>query len=165
MNYLKLPLVILLAIGLTGVSSVASTAQVAAQGTTALERGYRTGYSDGYTAGYSDIANHAARDYQNKEDYKQADRSYNQSWGTIDDYRDGYQQGFEGGYAAGYERAQFDSTLPAGFKRRGAKTVDATTADNTNATSDTSNDTAIAVNKTDVDPTATKGRCLTGRVV
>ena len=161
MNYLKLPLVILLAIGLTGVSSVASTAQVAAQGTTALERGYRTGYSDGYTAGYSDIANHAARDYQNKEDYKQADRSYNQSWGTIDDYRDGYQQGFEGGYAAGYERAQFDSTLPAGFKRRGAKTVDATTADNTNATSDTSNDTAIAVNKTDVEAATTAGGAFT----
>jgi hypothetical protein len=110
------------------VFSFVSTALVAAQGlSTALERGYRTGYSDGYTAGFSDVSNHAARDYQNKEDYKRADRSYNQAWGPIEDYRDGYQQGFEKGYAAGYQNEQFNSTLPAGFGRRGttgSKTVD-----------------------------------------
>ena len=93
---------------------------VIAQGqSTALERGYRTGYSDGYTAGFRDVADRAARDYQNKEDYKRADRSYNEAWGPLEDYRDGYQQGFEAGYSAGYEQQQFNSTLPAGLKRRG----------------------------------------------
>jgi hypothetical protein len=119
MNYSKLPLVILLGVALTGLLSFVSTVDVAAQGSTALERGYRTGYSDGYTAGFRDVSDRAPRDYQNNEDYKRADRSYNQVWGPIEDYRDGYQQGFEAGYAAGYEQKQFNSALPAGLRRRG----------------------------------------------
>jgi hypothetical protein len=117
---LKLLLVILLAISVTGVAGFASITHVAAQGqSTALERGYRTGYSDGYSAGSRDVTDHSARDYQNKEDYKSADRSFSDSWGSIEDYRDGYRQGFEKGYAAGYDREQFNSALPAGFGRRG----------------------------------------------
>ena len=59
---LKLILVILLAISVTGVFSFVSTTQVAAQGqSTALERGYRTGYSDGYTAGFKDVTERAAQ--------------------------------------------------------------------------------------------------------
>ena len=115
MNYFKLPLVVLLSICVSGLLAIVPAA---AQGTTALERGYRTGYSDGYTAGYSDVTQQAARDYKNKEDYKRADRSYNDAWGPIEDYRDGYQQGFEAGYTAGYERQQFNSSLPAGLHRR-----------------------------------------------
>jgi hypothetical protein len=116
MNYLKLPLVVLLSICLSGLLAIVSAS---AQGqTTALERGYRTGYSDGYTAGFKDISDGAARNYQNKEDYQRADRSYNDVWGPVEDYRDGYQQGFEAGYAAGYERQQFNSSLPAGLHRR-----------------------------------------------
>ena len=118
---LKLLLVMVLAIGLTGTLSFVSTTHVAAQGgSTALERGYRTGYSDGYTAGFKDITDHAARDYQSKQDYQRADRSYNEVWGPIEDYKDGYQQGFENGYAAGYENQQFNSNLPAGLRRRGS---------------------------------------------
>jgi hypothetical protein len=101
------------------VSASASVPQAQGQ-STALERGYRTGYSDGYTAGYKDITVNAPRDYQSKEDYKRADRSYNEAWGPVEDYRDGYQQGFEAGYSDGYARQQFNSTLPAGFRRRGA---------------------------------------------
>src|SRR6185295_10917138 len=101
---------------------VSANAALIEQGSqsTALERGYRTGYSDGYTAGYKDISVNAPRDYQTKDDYQRADRSYNEAWGPIDDYRDGYQQGFEAGYSAGYEKQQFNSSLPAGFRRRGA---------------------------------------------
>jgi hypothetical protein len=118
MKYSKLPLAVLLSICVSAVFAVVSAS---AQGqSTALERGYRTGYSDGYTAGYKDISTNAPRDYQSKEDYKSADRSFNEAWGTIDDYRDGYRQGFEAGYSAGYERQQFNSSLPVGFKRRGA---------------------------------------------
>jgi hypothetical protein len=116
MNYFKLPLVVLLSICVSGLLTIMPAA---AQGSTALERGYRTGYSDGYNAGYRDVAQQAARDYKNKEDYQRADRSYNDVWGPIEDYRDGYQQGFEAGYNAGYERQQFNSSLPASLRKRG----------------------------------------------
>ena len=121
MNFLKLSLVVLLSLCVSGLLAIVPAA---AQGqTTALERGYRTGYSDGYTAGYKDIAEHAERNYKNKEDYQRADRSFNDAWGPIEDYRDGYQQGFEAGYSAGYERQQFNSTLPTGLRRRGTAPV------------------------------------------
>ncbi|HJS22818.1 MAG TPA: hypothetical protein VJ751_00520 [Pyrinomonadaceae bacterium] len=116
MNYFKLPLVVLLSICVSGLLAIMPAA---AQGSTALERGYRTGYSDGYNAGYRDVAQQAARDYKNKEDYQRADRSYNDVWGPIEDYRDGYQQGFEAGYNAGYERQQFNSSLPTSLRKRG----------------------------------------------
>ena len=119
MNYRKLPLVVLLSICISGLLAMTPAG---AQGTTALERGYRTGYSDGYTAGYRDVSNNAPRDYQNKEDYQKADRSFNDVWGPIEDYRDGYQQGFEAGYSAGFERQQFNSALPSGLRRRGTDT-------------------------------------------
>jgi len=126
MNYLKVPLVVLLTLCVSGLLAIVPAG---AQGqTTALERGYRTGYSDGYNAGYKDTAEHAERNFQNKEDYQRADRSFNDAWGPIEDYRDGYQQGFEAGYSAGYERQQFNSTLPAGLRRRGTTAV----ADNNN---------------------------------
>jgi hypothetical protein len=117
MNHFKFPLVVLLSICISGVLAIIPAA---AQGqTTALERGYRTGYSDGYNAGFKDISDGAARDFKNKEDYQHADRSYNDAWGPVEDYRDGYQQGFEAGYTAGYERQQFNSSLPTGLHRRG----------------------------------------------
>ena len=129
MKYSKLPLVVLLSVCISGLLTAVTAG---AQGqSTALERGYRTGYSDGYTAGYKDISIKAPRDYQNKEDYQRADRSFNEAWGTIEDYRDGYQQGFEAGYSAGYEQQQFNSTLPNGLRRRGT-----TAATNTDASSD-----------------------------
>src|SRR5690348_13464701 len=138
MRVVRLPLVVLLSVCLSGALAIVSVnATDVAQGSqsTALERGYRTGYSDGYTAGYKDIATNAPRDYQSKEDYRRADRSFNEAWGTIEDYRDGYQQGFEAGYAAGYERQQFNSSLPVGFKRRGAAgpTANGPTANDTTA--------------------------------
>ena len=136
MNFVKLSLVILLSVCLSGLAAVSAGAASAPQGSqsTALERGYRTGYSDGYTAGYKDIATNAPRDFQSKEDYQKADRSFNEVWGTIEDYRDGYQQGFEAGYGAGYERQQFNSTLPAGFHRRGAAGPTATNNNSAPAT-------------------------------
>lgn len=115
MNYLKLPLVVLLSMAITGLLTFVPAG---AQGTTALERGYRTGYSDGYTAGFKDVSDHAARDFKNKQDYQQADRSFNDAWGPIEDYRDGYQQGYESGYAAGFDQQQFNSALPTGLRRR-----------------------------------------------
>jgi hypothetical protein len=148
MNFLKLPLVVLLSICVTGLLAMVPAG---AQGqTTALERGYRTGYSDGYTAGYRDISNNAARNYQNKEDYQRADRSFNDAWGPIEDYRDGYQQGFEAGYSAGYERQQFNSALPSGLHRRGdtsnrSVATDTTVDTNVPATNGNPNDADTTV--------------------
>ncbi len=122
MNYLKIPLVVLLSIC---ISAVLAIVPAGAQGTTALERGYRTGYSDGYNSGFKDVSDGAARNFQNKPDYQEADRSYNQAWGPVEDYRDGYQQGFEAGYSAGYDKQQFNSSLPAGLRRRGTSSSEA----------------------------------------
>ena len=124
MKTMKYLLVVLLAITATAWTVVVPTSARATstqtQSSTALERGYRTGYSDGYQAGYKDQADRAARDFGSKEEYQHADRAYVEAWGPIEDYRDGYQQGYELGYGAGYERQSFNSSLPAGFKKRGA---------------------------------------------
>ncbi|HEV8427159.1 MAG TPA: hypothetical protein VGQ41_04555 [Pyrinomonadaceae bacterium] len=144
MDYLKLPLVVLLSICISGLLAIVPAG---AQGTTALERGYRTGYSDGYTAGFKDVSENAARDFKNKQDYQQADRSYNEAWGPIEDYRDGYQQGFEAGYTAGFERQQFNSALPTGLRRRqnpGNIPVEVNTTGNSQA--ETNVDTTTAPN-------------------
>ena len=117
MNYIKKPLVVLLTVVLSGLTGIAANSQAQS---TALERGYRTGYSDGYSSGAGDAANKVAADYQNKEEYKRADRSFNDVWGPIEDYRDGYQQGFEAGYTAGYEHRDFNSSIPTGLRRRPA---------------------------------------------
>lgn len=140
MKHSRFPLALLLVVTLTAIGMpFISSGAAASQGqSTALERGYRTGYSDGYNAGFRDVTANAARDYQNKEEYQRADRSYNQVWGPVEDYRDGYQQGFEGGYTAGYDKRTFDSTIPTGFKRRGSVPVTATVT----PTSDTTPDTA-----------------------
>jgi hypothetical protein len=134
MKFIKIPLVLLLAIGVSvfagSGTADASFSTVQAQ-SSALERGYRTGYSDGYSAGIKDAGDKAARNYQNKEEYQRGDRSFNATWGTIEDYRDGYQQGFEGGYASGYDAQPFDSTIPAGLKSRGAIATTNSPVDNT----------------------------------
>src|SRR6185295_6949877 len=123
MKYFRIPLVVLIAVMMSGAAEmiipVSHAASAQAGQATALERGYRTGYSDGFSAGSRDIADNATRDFRSNEDYKRADRSFNEAWGTIEDYRDGYQQGFETGYNAGYDRRPFESSIPAGLSRRG----------------------------------------------
>lgn len=141
MKHSRFPLALLLVVTLTalGMPFISSGAAASQGQSTALERGYRTGYSDGYNAGFRDVTENAARDYQNKEEYQRADRSYNQVWGPVEDYRDGYQQGFERGYTAGYEKRAFDSTIPTGFKRRSSVAVTTTVA----TPSDTPPDTPV----------------------
>jgi hypothetical protein len=118
MKNLKLLAVLLLTFG--AIASVAFVPAGAQSQSTALERGYRTGYSDGYNSGFNDVSNRQPRDFQGKDEYQQADRSFNEVWGPIEDYRDGYQQGFESGYAAGYDKLPFNSTIPTDLRRRSA---------------------------------------------
>lgn len=146
MKYLKFSFLALISLGLISLAAVTSKASSSVSQTqsTALERGYRTGYSDGYNAGYRDVADHASRNYQDKDEYQAADRTYNQAWGTLEDYKDGYQQGFEAGYATGYDRGNFNSSIPTGLSRRG--TVDSTpdnTSDNTQSTTNTSSSAPV----------------------
>jgi hypothetical protein len=147
MKYLKIVLVVLVAVVMTSptISITVKAHPKAAQGqSTALERGYRTGYSDGYSSGSRDVADRASRDYQSKEEYQRGDRSYNEAWGTAEDYRDGYQQGFEVGYAAGYDRRPFNSSIPTGLRRRD-KTVDiGPTMENNTATNDAQNTSGVS---------------------
>ena len=168
MKHFRIPLVLLTIVALTSIS----TAFVTAQQSTALERGYRTGYSDGYNSGFRDVSEQAVREFQNKEEYQRADRSYNEAWGPLEDYRDGYQQGFEKGYAAGYDRQAFDSNLPTGFKKRGT-TVQTTatvgtTPDNNanNTTTDNANNTTTTTtnNNSSAPVTPTSAGTGTGTV-
>src|SRR6266550_3867950 len=142
MKYFKIVLVVLVAMAMTS-PAIAITARaysMTIQGqSTALERGYRTGYSDGYSAGSRDVSDHAARNYQSKDEYQRGDRSYHEAWGTAEDYRDGYQQGFEVGYSAGYDRLPFNSSVPAGLARRNKIVDNAPTVDSNRAPSDAQN--------------------------
>jgi hypothetical protein len=142
MKFLRIPLVVLMALAMTSWTAVATEVSYASQAqnqSTALERGYRTGYSDGYNAGYRDVSNNAARDYQSKDEYQRADRNFNPVWGPIEDYRDGYQQGFEAGYANAYDRQPFNSSIPTGLTRRGTADANNTQVDTTNTTVSTTN--------------------------
>ena len=154
MKYLKIPLVVLLALMMTLSAKIITPAvhASASQGqSTALERGYRTGYSDGYNAGTRDIADHTTREYRTKDDYQRADRNYNEAWGTIEAYRDGYQQGFEAGYSAGYDRRDFDSSIPTGLRARG------TTDSSAGATSAPDNTAQVDPNPTQTVNNQTSG--------
>lgn len=132
MKHMKLLLIGLLTLAVVPWVGVVQTgAHVSAQNqSTALERGYRTGYSDGYNAGFNDVNNKAPREFQSKEDYQRAERSYNEVWGPVEDYRDGYQQGFESGYGAGYDRQSFNSGIPNSLKRRPASEMQTSDAQN-----------------------------------
>ena len=121
MKYSKIPVIVLVALTMSSWAGMVTTVSHAAEASgltgqagqaTALERGYRTGYSDGYQAGISDAARNAPRDFRTKAEYDRADRAFNSTWGSIEEYRDGYRQGFEVGYEAGFDHKPFDSTIP-----------------------------------------------------
>lgn len=152
MNYLRISLIVLVALLLGSATKLATSADASQNQSSAVERGYRTGYSDGYNAGTRDTVDSAARDYRNKEDYQRGDRSYNQAWGTLEDYRDGYQQGFEAGYAAGYDRRPFNSSIPTDLKIRG--TADSGTPSSVDNTPSTVDNTST-VNNTPASNTTT----------
>lgn len=121
MKLTRINLAIALVFSLVFVSFLTLTIQsVSAQDSKiALQRGFRTGYSDGYMSGYRDKIENAAKSYARHDEYKSADRAFNNDYGNVVDYKDGYQQGFESGYDTGYEKRSFDATLPASLTTRG----------------------------------------------
>ena len=148
MKFLRIPLVVLIALAMTSWTVSAAEVNYASQTqsqSTALERGYRTGYSDGYNSGYRDVSDNTVRDYQSKDEYQRADRNFNPVWGPIEDYRDGYQQGFEAGYANAYDRQPFNSSIPSGLTRRGTADANNTQVDSTNTNTTTSSPTSNTI--------------------
>lgn len=120
MKVYKSSFVFLLVVSLLVTTALPLVGVKAQDSITALQRGYRTGYSDGYMIGYRDAQAGAARQYKDNPDYRKANRAYQTSHGSLEDYRDGYQQGFEAGYGAGYDRTSFNSEIPRDLQRRGA---------------------------------------------
>lgn len=122
MNLTKSIFALYLIFSLVFVSFLSFTVQsVSAQEVNnAVRRGYRTGYSDGYMSGYRDSIENATKSYEKHDEYKRADRAFNQDYGVIEDYRDGYQQGFESGYNTGFDKRSFDATVPVNLNIRHA---------------------------------------------
>lgn len=157
MRYLRIPVVILAALAMTSWATITMQAANPQGQSTALERGYRTGYSDGYNAGYKDVSGGAPRNHQNNDEFQQADRNYNQAWGTIEDYRDGYQQGFELGYSAGYDRQPFNSSIPTGLTRRSSGDAGSTTVNNNTSVDNASVDNTSVDNTSGISSVQTVG--------
>jgi outer membrane lipoprotein SlyB len=66
------------------------------------QHGYHTGYDDGFIRGRSDFHDARPRDFAGCDAYQRADRSYQESMGSISEYQEGYRIGFELGYNDGY---------------------------------------------------------------
>ena len=114
MNYFKLPLVVLLSICVSGLLAIVPAARAGTDDSARARLSHRLfrrlhGRIQGRFRQQPRVT------IRTKRIIKRADRSYNDVWGPIEDYRDGYQQGFEAGYTAGYERQQFNSSLPTGL--------------------------------------------------
>ena len=128
MNYLKLPLVVLLSICVSGLLAIVPAG---AQGQTTASSAVIAQVIQTVTRRASRMFPTEPRGIiRTKRIIKRADRSYNDVWGPIEDYRDGYQQGFEAGYTAGFERQQFNSTLPTGLASTRRPTAAPTVDDN-----------------------------------
>src|SRR5687768_7066708 len=107
-----LALILSFSLGLFSFLALPFHTVIAQDGRVALQRGYRTGYSDGYMAGYRDSIDNNDKSYTRHTDYADANRAYNQDYGTLEDYRDGYKQGFETGYDAGFGKKTFEANIP-----------------------------------------------------
>jgi outer membrane lipoprotein SlyB len=66
------------------------------------QHGYHTGYDDGFIRGRGDFHEGRPRDFAGSDAYQRADRSYQESMGSISEYQEGYRIGFELGYNDGY---------------------------------------------------------------
>lgn len=147
MNKIRTSITLLLTVALASSLFVLS-ANAQEKQADALTRGFRTGYSDGYAAGKVDAGSNSSRDFRSRLDYQHADRGYNSSYGSIDDFRDGYQQGFEAGYNAGYDNRPFESSAPPDIARRAQTDVDTIVVNpnDTNNNNSGSPDNSIPVN-------------------
>ncbi len=66
---------------------------------------YDNGYRDGLEKGREDVRDNDSFDPVRHSRYRSADRGYNSSYGTKEQYKLTYRDGFEAGYAQGYGRS------------------------------------------------------------
>ena len=92
----------------------------------AWQHGYRAGYADGHARGKSDFNDGNPRDFSGSEAYDNANRTYNESMGTLAEYREGYRLGFEVGYQDGYFGRAATNSIPANIGRIVVATLNST---------------------------------------
>ena len=79
----------------------------------AYEHGYRAGYEYGYDQGRSDFRDSRKRDFAQSDEYRRADRTYQDRMGKFSEYQDGYHIGFELAYNDGYFGRPYTISVPA----------------------------------------------------
>ena len=92
----------------------------------AWQHGYRAGYTDGHARGKSDFNDGNPRDFSGSEAYDNANRTYDESMGTLAEYREGYRLGFEVGYQDGYFGRAATNSIPANIGRIVVTTLNST---------------------------------------
>ena len=92
----------------------------------AWQHGYRAGHTDGHARGKSDFNDGNPRDFSGSEAYDNANRTYNESMGTLAEYREGYRLGFEVGYQDGYFGRAATNSIPANIGRIVVATLNST---------------------------------------
>ena len=92
----------------------------------AWQHGYRAGYTDGHARGKSDFNDGNPRDFSGSEAYDNANRTYDESMGTLAEYREGYRLGFEVGYQDGYFGRVATNSIPANIGRIVVATLNST---------------------------------------
>ncbi len=65
-------------------------------------RAYDVGYREGLDHGQSDARKGRDYAYAHDDEYRDADRKYNRSYGSREEYRRLFRQGYEAGYSEGY---------------------------------------------------------------
>ena len=66
------------------------------------EPAFARGYADGFRHAQEDRRDRRRYDPVGHRDYREADRGFSRSYGTLDAYRNNYRAGFRAGYDTGY---------------------------------------------------------------
>lgn len=80
---------------------------------TPYDKGYQSGYGAGYTQGTTDWGQGVPQDYKRSDAYQNRERQYDQTLGTLEEYRQGHELGFELGYLDGYYGRARSTVVPA----------------------------------------------------
>jgi hypothetical protein len=80
---------------------------------TPYDKGYQSGYSAGYGQGTTDWGQGVPHDYKRSDAYQNRERAYDQTLGTLEEYRQGHELGFELGYLDGYYGRARNTLVPS----------------------------------------------------
>jgi hypothetical protein len=80
---------------------------------TPYDKGYQSGYGAGYGQGTTDWGQGVPQDYKRSDAYQNRERAYDQTLGTLEEYRQGHELGFELGYLDGYYGRVRNTVVPS----------------------------------------------------